>query len=88
MAAMFALLVISGLVAAVTTGLLLQRLGPGLIMLGAMGAFCVGNLILATMPVGQTYWAQTFVAVVVMPWGSKWFSDLNPSQVVPVGSTH
>ena len=38
-------------------------------MLFAMVAFCTGNIILATMPVDQTYWAQSFVALIVMPWG-------------------
>lgn len=60
---------ISGFCAAVTTGLLLHKLGPGVIMLFAMIAFCIGNILLATVPVSQTYWAQTFVSLVVMPWG-------------------
>jgi MFS family permease len=60
---------VSGFCAAVTTGLLLHKLGPGVIMLMAMIAFCTGNILLATMPVDQTFWAQTFVSLVVMPWG-------------------
>jgi MFS family permease len=60
---------ISGLIASVTTGLLLARVGPGVTVLCSMAAFCTGNILLATMPVQQTYWAQTFVSLVVMPWG-------------------
>ena len=60
---------ISGLCAAVTTGILLSRLHPSYIMSMAMLAFCVGNILLATMPVGQTYWLQTFFSTIVTPWG-------------------
>lgn len=35
----------------------------------SMTAFCVGNILLATMPIHQTYWAQTFVSNVITPWG-------------------
>ena len=60
---------ISGLCAAVTTGILLSQLHPSYIMSFAMLAFCVGNILLATMPVSQTYWLQTFFSVIVTPWG-------------------
>ena len=60
---------VSGLCAAITTGLVLHKLGPGLTMLISMVAFCVGNVLLATMPVDQVYWAQTFVSLIIMPWG-------------------
>ena len=35
----------------------------------SMLAFMVGNIIIATMPAHQIYWAQTFVAIVITPWG-------------------
>ena len=35
----------------------------------AMLGFCIGNILIATAPVGQTYWANIFVATVVTPWG-------------------
>lgn len=60
---------ISDFCAAIMRGLLLHKLGPGVILLMAMVAFCVHNVILATMPVDQTYWAQTFISLVMMPWG-------------------
>ncbi len=60
---------ISGLCAAVTTGFLLSRLQPSLIMCVALLAFCVGNILVATQPISQSYWIQTFLSFVVTPWG-------------------
>jgi MFS family permease len=60
---------VSGLVAAVTSGLVMSRVRPAVIMVVSMSGFCIGNIITATAPVAQTYWAQIFVAMVIMPWG-------------------
>ncbi|MCJ1232576.1 hypothetical protein MMC14_000529 [Varicellaria rhodocarpa] len=60
---------ISGLCAAITTGILLGRVRAAYIMAFAMTCFCVGNILLATQPIGQTYWIQTFLAIVITPWG-------------------
>jgi MFS family permease len=60
---------VSGLAAALTTGFLLSRIPPGFIMMISMMAFCIGNILFATMPVGQTYWIQAFLSSVVTPWG-------------------
>ncbi|KAL8641725.1 MAG: hypothetical protein Q9228_001497 [Teloschistes exilis] len=60
---------ISGLCAAVTTGLLMSRIRPAYIMLVALICFTVGTILVATAPVDQTYWAQTFVSTVITPWG-------------------
>ena len=60
---------ISGFFAAVTTGFLLSRVRSSYIMLASMTAFTVGTILVATTPVGQTYWAQLFVAIIIMPWG-------------------
>lgn len=38
-------------------------------MLISMLAFLFGSLLLATMPVQQSYWAQAFVVALVIPWG-------------------
>lgn len=62
-------LVPSGIIAAITTGLLITRLGPALAMCIAMLAYLVGNILIATTPVGQIYWAQTFVCCIIIPWG-------------------
>jgi hypothetical protein len=34
----------------------------------ALSFFTIGQILIATTPVGQTYWAQTFVCVIVIPW--------------------
>lgn len=38
-------------------------------MLAAMECFLTGQILLATTPVSQIHWAQTFVSLIVMPWG-------------------
>ena len=60
---------ISGLCAAITTGILLSRLHPSYIMTFAMLAFCTGNILFATMPVAQSYWLQAFFSIIITPWG-------------------
>ena len=60
---------ISGLCAAVTTGFLLSRMRADYIMTIALLAFCIGNVLVATAPVSQTYWLQTFLSLVITPWG-------------------
>ncbi|RYP93057.1 hypothetical protein DL770_000803 [Monosporascus sp. CRB-9-2] len=57
----FSPVAISGAVAAILTGALMHRMGPPLVMLCVLLAFTVGAVLIATMPVGQTYWAQTTV---------------------------
>ncbi|PWY85044.1 major facilitator superfamily transporter [Aspergillus heteromorphus CBS 117.55] len=59
----------SGACAAVTTGFLLGRISPSIIIFIAMLAFTIGQIMLATMTVGQTYYAQAFVLMLVTPWG-------------------
>ncbi|GFF59565.1 drug resistance protein YOR378W [Aspergillus udagawae] len=60
---------ISGLFAAGATGLLLNNFRASIVMLISMTFFLIGGLIFATMPVDQTHWAQTFVGIIVLPWG-------------------
>lgn len=67
--AQFVPVIFSGLAAAVTTGFIIHKV-PGSVTMGiAMVAFTVGLILLATAPIDQCYWAQTFVALIVMPWG-------------------
>lgn len=47
-------------------GLLLGLVPPAYLMLVT---FCVGDTILATIPVDQIYWKQTFLSITVAPWG-------------------
>jgi hypothetical protein len=60
---------VSGLGAAMMTGFLLSRVKKSYIMVASMLAFCVGNILAATMLVDETYWRQTFWAVLIMPFG-------------------
>lgn len=61
--------VVTGLLAALFTGWLLPRVKVAYIMLTAMIAFIIGLVLLVTVPAEQTYWAQTFVALLVIPVG-------------------
>lgn len=76
--AQFSPVAISGFCAAVTTGFLLSHTPPSTVMLFAMTAFTVGTILIATAPVHQTYWAQTFVSIIVMPW--EWTCPFRPLQ--------
>lgn len=60
---------VSGLIAAVATGFLLSHVKVSYVLLTATLFFLTGQILIATVPVGQTYWAQTFVSIIVMPWG-------------------
>ncbi|KAI9711050.1 MAG: hypothetical protein M1828_001977 [Chrysothrix sp. TS-e1954] len=75
---------VSGLCASVVAGLIISRVVPGAVMLVSMTAFTIGSILLATRPVGQIYWAQLFVAAIVMPWGM----DLSfPSATIVMSNT-
>ncbi|KJZ75353.1 Drug resistance protein [Hirsutella minnesotensis 3608] len=67
--AQFSVVAVSGLCAALTTGFLLGRISASIVMTIAMAAFLTGGILMATLPVNQIYWAQTFVAFIVLPWG-------------------
>lgn len=60
---------LSGLLAAVATGFLLSHIKVSYVLLIATLFFLTGQILLATVPVGQIYWAQTFVSIIIMPWG-------------------
>ncbi|MCJ1460218.1 hypothetical protein MMC28_010597 [Mycoblastus sanguinarius] len=62
-------LAVSGAIASLTTGFLLGRLRPAWVMTMALTAFTVGTILIATAPVDQIYWAQSFVCMIVIPWG-------------------
>ncbi|KAA8575863.1 hypothetical protein EYC84_004951 [Monilinia fructicola] len=68
-AAMVSPTTISGFCAALTTGYILSRVPASTVMMIAMLGFLAGSILMATVPINQTYWAQTFVATVVTPWG-------------------
>ncbi|KAH7074559.1 major facilitator superfamily domain-containing protein [Paraphoma chrysanthemicola] len=58
-----------GFIAAITTGKVISRIGPGWVMLISMLAFLTGSILTATMPVDQLYWKQAFVVTLIIPWG-------------------
>ncbi|KAF2103901.1 YOR378W-like protein [Rhizodiscina lignyota] len=68
-AAQYAPAVLCGLIAAGMTGFLLTHTPVSFVMMCSMIAFCLGIVIAATQPAQQTYWAQMFVSIVVMPFG-------------------
>jgi len=61
--------IIAGLLAAGLTGFLLTHTPVSFVMMLSMVAFMVGIAIATFQPAHQTYWAQTFVSIVVMPFG-------------------
>jgi MFS family permease len=65
----FTPMVICGLLAAALTGFMLTHTPLSFVMLVAMTAFSIGTIIAATMPPNQSYWAQMFISVIVMPFG-------------------
>ncbi|ORY30775.1 major facilitator superfamily domain-containing protein [Naematelia encephala] len=67
--AYFCPVAISGICAAITTGFVLSRIPPSYVMCISMSSFMVGSILVATAPVKQTFWIQTFIAVLIMPWG-------------------
>lgn len=67
--AQFSPAAITGFIAAITTGLVFTRVTGSVLMIIALTAFSVGPILLATAPIDQTYWAQLFVAIIVMPFG-------------------
>ena len=60
---------VSGFLASVATGILLSKFKAPIVMALALTFLIIGNILAATTPIDQTYWAQTFVCVIIMPWG-------------------
>jgi MFS family permease len=61
-----------GLCAALAVGLLLKRLQVAHLMSIAMLCFLLGCLFLATAPAKQGYFPNTFLSVVITPFGMNW----------------
>lgn len=58
---------ITGVFFAFSTIWLIQRVGVSYVMFISMTFFMAGSLLLALLPIHQTYWAQIFVSVLIMP---------------------
>lgn len=61
----------AGLAASIITSVLLTKglMSPPMILAFSLVWFCVGNVVLATMPVNQTYWRDIFWAYLLSPFG-------------------
>ncbi|OQN96192.1 hypothetical protein B0A48_17699 [Cryoendolithus antarcticus] len=62
-------LIIMGTLAAFVSGLLLHSVGPAWTMTGAMTAFLIGIVLVATAPVDQIYWKNVFLTSMITCWG-------------------
>ncbi len=62
-------ILVSGIAAALTTGFIIHRVGPAVVMALALLAFTVGVTLIATAPIGQSYWLQTFFCNIIITWG-------------------
>ena len=60
---------ISGALASIITGLLLRVLHPAWVMTLSLTSFTLAPILVATAPVLQTYWSQTFVSMIFITWG-------------------
>lgn len=58
---------VTGVLFALSTVYMLRKINVSWVMLIAMINFLIGSLLLATMPLHQTYWLQTFFSVIIMP---------------------
>lgn len=58
-----------GLIAAITGAILLTKVPSGIVMWLANLAFLVGILLMGLRPVGQIYWGQKFVSLIIQPIG-------------------
>ena len=59
--AMLSPLVPAGLVATLFVSQLYGRVPAHFLLMASMIFFCVGNILIGTMPPDQTYWAQVFI---------------------------
>ena len=67
--AMLSPLVIFGLIATITVSQLYGRVPAHYLLMASMIFFCIGNILIATVPPDQTYWGQVFIATVLTPFG-------------------
>jgi hypothetical protein len=58
-----------GIAFAMSTNFLIKKFSVSMVMLIAMVCFFIGTLLLTLAPENQTYWAQTFLSVVITPGG-------------------
>ncbi|KAG7662002.1 uncharacterized protein J8A68_004502 [[Candida] subhashii] len=61
--------IITGALASVATAILLTKIPSAVVMFLSMLPFLIGIVLMGTRPVGQTYWAQKFVSILIQPIG-------------------
>ncbi|KAB8337317.1 hypothetical protein FH972_021618 [Carpinus fangiana] len=66
LAAWYSPVIPSGLLAAFAVGKLLGKISPAWIMVIGMLGYSTGSILIATMPIDQTYWGQFFFGVLIM----------------------
>ncbi|CAF2975762.1 unnamed protein product [Rotaria socialis] len=67
--AMLTPLVVFGIIATIVVSQLYGRTPAHYLLMASMIFFCAGNILIATAPANQTYWAQVFVATMLTPFG-------------------
>jgi MFS family permease len=67
--AMLSPVILSGLTATLSVSQLYGRVPGHFLLMASMLFFCIGNILIASMPAYQTYWAQVFVSTLVTPFG-------------------
>lgn len=60
---------IAGLCASLLTGVLITKIPTSTIILFSMFCFLIGSILNAFRPVGQVYWIQKFLSILIMPFG-------------------
>lgn len=61
---------ITGLIASMLAGFLLsKKVKPYIVLMMSMWAFTAGSLLWSLAPVGQTYWLNTFIGILIIPFG-------------------
>jgi MFS family permease len=67
--AMLSPIILAGLTATLSVGLLYGRVPAHFLLMASMLFFCMGNILIATVPADQTYWAQIFISTLLTPFG-------------------
>jgi MFS family permease len=67
--ALMAPIPISGICAALTAGYIFRYVPASFVMIISMAAFTIGITLIGTVPIAQSYWIQTFISFIFMPWG-------------------
>ncbi|CAF1165573.1 unnamed protein product [Adineta ricciae] len=67
--AMLSPVIPAGLSATLSVSQLYGRIPAHFLLMASMVFFCIGNVLIGTMPADQTYWAQVFVSTLLTPFG-------------------